>query len=94
MKILILAFLTLFLVSCSHYGHNSHRGHEEHFKKMDTNSDGKISKAEWDEHFKLMDSNKDQNISTEEMMSFKNHNCTKSCDHSEKSCDYKKKDKK
>ncbi|MFA6294459.1 MAG: hypothetical protein WC637_21895, partial [Victivallales bacterium] len=42
----------------------------EHFKRLDKNGDGKISKAEFDgppEHFNLMDSNKDGYLTKDEL---------------------------
>ena len=52
----------------------------KHFKKYDTNKDGKWSKKEWTAKFDKMDANKDGFISFEEKMkAHKKHRKGKKC---------------
>ena len=78
------ALFSLALAACSHGGHHKghHDGHhamKDHHKmmwqKMDTNSDGTVTKAEFDkmhaDKFKEMDANGDGKITTEEHKAMK-----------------------
>lgn len=75
MKFLVILSALLFLVSCGHHGHKKSHPHKGHhmFGMMDANSDGKVSKAEFDKKhegmFKKMDVNGDGSVTQEEMKS-------------------------
>lgn len=72
----------------SQSGHGTHRGHKgergtHHFKGMDIDGDGSISRAEFDaaglkmqerraKFFEMADANKDSKLSREEMQAFRN----------------------
>lgn len=61
MKFLMSILLCLIFVSCSHHGH---------MKKMDSDSDGKVTKEEWtkghDQMFSKMDKNSDGVVDADE----------------------------
>lgn len=76
---LLIATMSLFvLAACSHGGkhHGHHKGnkghHKDMWKKMDANSDGSVTREEFDKMhggmFDKMDANKDGKITKEEMM--------------------------
>ena len=74
MKILAILLLTVsfFTVGCSHYGKKCTKDrHAKHFKMMDTDGDGSISKKEFDgkhkEMWTGMDANKDGKVTEDEM---------------------------
>lgn len=70
MKNIIFAAIFLSLSACAHCGGGKDKMHNEHFAKMDKNSDGKLSKEEFtkghDEKFAMMDLNKDGFVTQEE----------------------------
>jgi|JI8StandDraft_1071087.scaffolds.fasta_scaffold00652_14 hypothetical protein len=77
-KILSIVFGLLFFVINSISAHDHHgkegMGKGVHFKKMDTNSDNKVSKEEWqkfhDAHFAELDKDVDGSVSMEELKAF------------------------
>ena len=103
MKLLLLLSCVFLLSACSHYGHKGHHGKRDHWKTMDANSDGKVSKAEFtkahEAKFTAMDANKDGSVTKEEKMAYKKGKCTKGKKHdcskdkgdcTEESCKLKK----
>ena len=87
MKALMLVLSLLFAVSCAHTGHHGKASacKTKRWKKMDANSDGKVSKDEFikakTDKFMKMDMNKDGSVTLEEKMNWKKakkKNC-KSC---------------
>ena len=77
MKFLLLIFISLLWVNCSHYGKRGHyRQHKaEMWKTMDANSDGSVTKAEFDaahsKKFTEMDADKDGKVTMDEKKAFK-----------------------
>ena len=87
-------FVFLMASGCAHRGHHGHG----HMAAIDANSDGTVTKAEWDKHFSDADTNNDGKLSAEEIKACKARHCKsgkcdhKSCDHKScdgKSCDHK-----
>lgn len=73
--ILLISFLAIGLSAHGRGKKGMDEWHKEHFKKMDTNGDGKISKEEWtafhDEKFTKLDKDGDGQISEEDMKEFR-----------------------
>ena len=86
-KLFSLILTVTLLLAGSIYSHDHKKGDrmKDHFKKMDTDGDNKISKAEWDtfheNKFKELDKNSDGSITDEEM---KSHHKEKMEKHKEK----------
>ena len=94
--ILLSGIFALSMAACAHGGKGHHKGHEGHGKshsckhgkkweKMDANSDGSVSKAEFEkagaDKFAKMDANKDGKVTKEEKMAYKKakHSEKKAC---------------
>ena len=70
---ILLLTVTFFSVGCSHYGKRKCKGkmHEKHFKAMDKDADGSVSKKEFQGHttemWTAMDADKNGKVTMEEM---------------------------
>ena len=88
MKALLILFISLFMISCSHYGHHGshgdHHGKSCKFEKnkwaeIDVDKDGKVSKEEFikakGDHFAKMDTNNDGFITDDEKNAHHKERC-------------------
>ena len=103
MKLIILLFTLATLTSCAHHKNKKHRAgnnhHEQVWKGMDVNNDGKVSKEEFSKnqetHFANMDKDSDGFVTEGEKVAFMStHHSSKSRhdgykSHYGKSCDKK-----